>query len=145
MHELTRMNKYKSKTGIGLISFLITILAGTSIPMIYYKIWIGLTINIIVSIFIVHLFLTTYYIIKNKTLEIKSGFFKESLDIDKIKKISESRNPLSSQANSLNRLEIVYGERKSILISPKDRIGFIENLKAINPNIEIIEKQNSSR
>ena len=132
------MKVYKSKIGTGILSFIILIIGGTTIPMIYYKMWIGVIINLLVSLFIWHLFSTTYYAIKENVLIIKSGFlFSESIKIDKIRKISESRNPISSPANSLDRLEIIYEERNSILISPKEKIDFLETLKVINPKIEI--------
>ena len=110
--------------------------------MVYCKIWIGLVINVGVAFFIWHLFSTTCYIIKDNRLEVKSGFlFKKTVDIDTITKISESHNPISSPANSLDRLEIKYGKKDSILISPKEKTGFMEHLKAINPNIEIVLKK----
>lgn len=49
----------------------------------------------------------------------------------------ETKSPLSSPATSLDRLEIMYNKNESIIISPKDRTGFINELKTINPGIEV--------
>ncbi|WP_428663382.1 PH domain-containing protein [Runella sp.] len=42
-------------------------------------------------------------------IQIKSGlFFSKSLEINSIKKIVETRNPISSPALSLDRIELIY-------------------------------------
>jgi len=64
----------------------------------------------------------------------------KTVPIDLIREISETNNPLSSPANSLDRLEIKYSSNGIILISPKDKSGFINQLIKINPNIELIIK-----
>lgn len=130
------MKKYYSKIGIGILLFLIIVIGGLSLIMIYQKAWAGLAINIGVSIFIGYIFSTTYYVIKNRELKVKSGIFvNKTIEIDSIKEISESRNPISSPANSLDRLEIIYNNTNSILISPKDKTGFISHLRDLIPNI----------
>ena len=47
--------------------------------------------------------------------------------------INRKLNPISSPALSLDRLEISYGSQKKIMISPKDKTGF---LQAIGQNID---------
>lgn len=54
-----------------------------------------------------------------------------------IKNISETRNPISSPALSLDRLEIVYNRFDSVLISPADKIDFIAELLHRKPDIEV--------
>ncbi|MNG32447.1 hypothetical protein D3C84_1184630 [compost metagenome] len=76
-------------------------------------------------------------------MNIKCGFFKsQNIGIKTILKISETYNPLSSPAGSIDRLEIVYNKFDSILISPKDKKAFIEDLKIINPTIEVNFRMN---
>ena len=57
--------------------------------------------------------------------------------INTIYKISETYNPLSSPAGSIDRLEIKYNKSESVLISPKDKNAFINDLILVNPNIEV--------
>ncbi|RDW18030.1 hypothetical protein CWR45_10245 [Oceanobacillus chungangensis] len=50
----------------------------------------------------------------------------------------KTKNPLSSPALSLKRLEIVYGQYNSVLISPFDREEFIRILSKRCQHIKII-------
>jgi hypothetical protein len=59
------------------------------------------------------------------------------IEIKSIRKIYRTNNPLSSPALSLDRLAIVYNKFDEILISPKERNEFIDELLKINPSIEI--------
>ncbi|SEL03026.1 PH domain-containing protein [Maribacter orientalis] len=132
------MKKYPSKIGIGLVIFIAAVLVGSTIPMISPPIWVGLIINLLLFIFIGHLFLTTYYVIDGDSLYIKSSFLiNKKIDIKRVKKISETNTPLSAPAVSLDRLEIVYDEHGSILISPKDKLGFIAQMTRLNPEIVV--------
>jgi hypothetical protein len=59
------------------------------------------------------------------------------IDIRTIRKINKTRNPISSPALSLDRIEIIYNKFDSILISPKDKQAFVEELLKINPDIVV--------
>lgn len=59
------------------------------------------------------------------------------IEIKSIRKIYRTNNPLSSPALSLDRLAIVYNKFDEILISPRERNEFIDELLKINPSIEI--------
>lgn len=86
--------------------------------------------------FILHMFFNTNYKIQNEKLFIKCGFFKyRPINIEDIKKVSKSSNIISSPAASFDRIEIKYGKFDEIIISPKNKIKFIEDLQKINPNI----------
>ena len=69
---------------------------------------------------------TTQYVVKDEVLKIQSGPFKWTIPITSISQVVETTNPRSSPALSLRRLEITYGESKTIMVSPKDREGFLE-------------------
>lgn len=92
-----------------------------------------------VAIFVTYIFLTTYYQIDGKSVKIRCGlFFNVKVDIDTIRRISETNNPLSSPATSIDRLEIKYQKDKkidTIMISPKDKAGFIKMITELNPAI----------
>lgn len=76
------------------------------------------------------------YSIDNHILKINNGFFgSTNIDIRQIKKIEKTWNAIASPAPSLfGRVEIFYGN-KSIVISPKNREEFKQNLLSINPSI----------
>ena len=82
--------------------------------------------------------MTTEYTIDNDKLTVKCGFlYNKTIDIKSIRKITETNNPLKSPATSLDRLEINYGKFDSVLISPKQKSEFINEIKRLNPNIEV--------
>lgn len=134
------MNKvYKSKIGLELA---IPITLAFVIPIIYgltqKQTMIAIVMLIIAYTFIAHLFLTTKYTVHNHTLIVSCSFlYKKVIDINTIQKIIETNNPLSSAATSLERLEIKFNRRQSILISPKLKKEFVANMVAINPTIEV--------
>lgn len=133
------MRKYKSKIGLELAIPLLVVFGFTIFSLINEnKGWIPMIAIISIFSFIAYLFLNTYYIIDKQVLTIRSGFlYNLKIDIFDIKKIEETRNPISSPAVSLDRLEIYYGKFNSIVISPKDKHAFIEEITRINANIEV--------
>lgn len=70
----------------------------------------------------------TYYRIDSTILRIQAGPFTWAIPLDHIRSITPSRSFVSSPALSLNRLQINYGRQRSILVSPKDKTGFITAL-----------------
>ena len=135
------MKKYKSKISYGLLLFILVIMIGSTIPMISPPIWPGLILNLLVLVFIAHLFSSTYYVIDGDYLNVKSGFIiNKKIDINTVRKISETNNPISAPAASFDRLEIVYNQYDSIIISPKDKSGFIDHIARVNPQIEVRHK-----
>jgi hypothetical protein len=70
--------------------------------------------------------------------------FRKTVPIPGIRKISETHNPLSAPATSLDRLEIVFGRNDSILISPKQKLEFIKHIQSINPGVEVRMKRRNT-
>ena len=100
--------------------------------------WIGLLGLAGVVGFILVLSKTTQYIINENHLLVKSTWIvNERIDISKITKIEKSNSILSSPALSLDRLLVRYNKYDEVLISPKEKKEFIDELLKINPNIEI--------
>lgn len=83
---------------------------------------------IVVPLFFLWMMMTTYYLIEEKTLVIRFGPFKKSVPLASITSIRKTRNPMSSPALSLKRIEILYNRYDMVLISPKDRDAFIQVL-----------------
>lgn len=134
---------FKSKIGLELVIPLV-IVFGTvlAVTISQEPSWIGIVILLPVILFVIYMFMTTEYKIENDELTIKCGFlYNKIIDIKTIKKIKETNNPLSSPATSLDRLEINYGKFDSIIISPKLKSEFINDIKRVNPNVEIKYKK----
>ena len=74
----------------------------------------------------------THYTVHGNELRIVSGPFRWKVPIDQIESVTATRNPLSSPALSLDRVQIQYGSGRKIMISPRDRAGF---LKAIGQEL----------
>lgn len=138
------MEKFKSKIDLWFILFLVLLFGLILIRLVYDQSWIGFAFILFVVAFIVQMYSTTFYSIENKKLLIKCGFFYNlSIEIESIKQISESYNIISSPAFSFDRLEILYNNFDTVLISPKEKLRFIEAIKKINPQIEIKIKEKS--
>lgn len=104
--------------------------------------WPPIFVPLIGSAFFLHIFMTTYYVIKDGDLKIRSGFiYRLDVEISTIRKINESNSILSSPATSLDRLEIIFNKYDSVLISPKEKSEFIKTMLEINPTIEVNYKK----
>ena len=89
-------------------------------------------------LFIILLFGGMRYIISDNKLHVKILWCipLETVDISTIISAERSYNFLSSPAVSLKRLQINF-RKGSILISPVKEMEFIEELKAVNPDINV--------
>lgn len=130
---------YYSKIGVSIILILLVLIGGVAVLLMAQEMWMGLIPLFLVSAYIAHLFLNTYYIIDGQKLRIRCGFFvNRTIDISNIRKVIPSRLIMSAPAVSLDRLEIVYNRFDNVLVSPKDKEGFVRQLSQINPYIEVI-------
>lgn len=99
--------------------------------------WKALLVFIPLLAFIIHLMMRTDYTIDSGQLRIRCGIFRyQTIEISSITRITETSNPLSSPALSLDRLNIRYGNRGQVMISPKEKAAFIEAIREINPAVE---------
>jgi len=88
-----------------------------------------LTLCLGVPAFMLWSFYGTSYTLLADQLLIRSGPFRFRVPLSEITSVAPSRNPRSSPACSLDRLEICYrGDRSRILVSPEDKAGFLEGL-----------------
>lgn len=72
------------------------------------------------------LLFSTQYLVDTESLYVKSGPFSWTIALTDIQSVTPSKAAWSSPALSLDRLEIRYGDRKRLLVSPKDRAAFID-------------------
>lgn len=73
-----------------------------------------------------------YYEITSSELKIRCGMLiRQQIPLSAIEEVSQTRNPLSAPAWSLDRLRVNYrrdGEEGFVLISPADKTGFMREL-----------------
>ncbi len=132
------MKRYESAVSNWLVLVLLLALGLPLSAALYQKEWLVGSILLLTSAFIIHLFLNTYYLIKGNELWVKAGLlYTIKIKIQDIKRIEKSSSLLASPALSLDRMEIFYGKWDSVLISPKNRKEFIQNLLLINNALEI--------
>ena len=139
--ELEKAQKgvlYRSKVDLWLGG----ILVGTIIMMLWVSIapivkegradWFVIGTTIITLLIILPLFAIKYVMYDHHLLISMSIYGKVRVRYENIQKMSKTFNPISSAALSLKRLQIDYvenGVRQMILISPKDRDGFMAEIE----------------
>lgn len=129
---------FKSKLGPGIVTFLSLTLIGATILCAVNGDWLALLFILLIIAFVVHMMMTTDYTIDGDRLLVRSGFVvRLCIEIESINKITETRSFISSPALSLDRLEIHYNKYDSILISPRQKQTFINELLRINSNISV--------
>ena len=115
-------------------SALLILFVVTSIPAIAVgvkeKDWVVFAIMLISFAFVSYLLYDTNYTVTQGNLKVHSGFIVNiNIPIAAIKSIKKSDSILSAPASSFSdRIEVFYGESKSIIISPKEKQAFVEEL-----------------
>jgi len=125
------MKVYKSKVDSWLMAIVVGILILPIALSLFFKegFWITSLICGIALAFVVWLYLATCYKISEAGLKIHGGLFKIDIPLADIQSVKNSRNPLSSPAFSLDRLEITYGkDKRRVLISPKRKRQFLSDI-----------------
>jgi len=132
---------FRSRISVLLVGFILTVFISSTIPMIKHMIIHGLWIMGGTFVFIVFLFSGMRYLITKEKLYVKIWMFSSwSVEIKNIISVERSYNPLSSPAASLKRLRVGLNEKEKfpyVLISPTREQEFIEELKAVNPDINV--------
>ncbi len=119
---------YSCAIGIGMILMLIT----------RHSFWYVLP-YILLEIILLYFLLTFRYVTDNNTVKIQYGFLNvKSIDIQNIQKIIIQDKQKGEPKITPLRIEIQYDKTNKIVVSPKDTVGFVENIERINPGIEII-------
>jgi hypothetical protein len=89
------------------------------------------------SMYLLFGLVNTRYKIQGNTLYIGDGIYDTKVDIHSIRRIQTTNDILTSHALSTDRIELFFGESKSILISPKKKKEFIDALLTVNPTIQL--------
>jgi hypothetical protein len=133
------MRIYRSRIGLEIWLPVAVILGVELFIFVRNNIWPGvLLLLIICALITVGILRTRYTITNDQTLRIQSFFTDKSIPVSSIHLIQKTTNPISSPAASLiGRIEILYDNGKSIIISPSDKQKFISDLLAIHQGILI--------
>lgn len=119
--------------GVSLVSLIATLFAPRTDSSFG---WV-LAIWLFAALFIGWAWTTTDYTLTSGDLLVRSGPFRWRVPLAEIQEITPTRNPLSSPALSLDRLEIVYGKGRRLLISPRERNRFLRALVEQVPQLEL--------
>ena len=136
------MKVYKSKISYALLIFISLLFLSIIMVEVFNQDkqasnFIGTTILILTYIFILYIFFSTKYIIDVGFLKIRSGIlFKKDVKIQDIKSIYKTNSIMASPAASFDRLEIKFDKFDSVVISPENKVDFLNDLLEINPNIK---------
>lgn len=115
----------------------------TSIPVVVIGIrekdWVVFAIMLGTFSLIMYLLYDTNYTITKGNLKVHSGFLvNKNIPISQIKSIIKTDSILSAPAASItDRIEIFYNNSNSIVISPKDKQGFVDELLKQNAEIRV--------
>lgn len=80
----------------------------------------------------------THYELADGQLRVRCGPFRTRIALDQIRSVKPSRSLASSPALSLDRLAIAHGRFGTVLISPKDKAGFIAALQQQAPGVQVL-------
>ena len=90
--------------------------------------YIGLGSAVFYGALLFGLVVPMQYEITDDTLVVRHGLVRYTIRIEDIRGVTPSRNPLSSPALSLDRLNIDRGKQLPLLISPEDKASFLKDL-----------------
>ena len=96
-------------------------------------------VTVLIAVIIVWTVLSTYYEIDDGLLMAHSGPFRWRIPLKDITRVRESRSTRSGPALSMDRLEITWSEGKVLLISPRDKAGFLAVLHRRAPQLAALE------
>lgn len=132
---------FRSRISVLLILFILAIFIPVSLPIFQNKAYEGMYVLGGSFFLLIFLFTGMRYIISGSKLSFKIWFIPSwSVDIADIRSVKRSYNLLSSPAASLKRLHISLNRKTKypdILISPVKEQKFIDELKNINPDIDV--------
>ena len=140
---------YKSKVdwwlGILLILFLLSGIGSIGVSIWGFStkgdpMWWFLLPGLSIVLFMTCVVWPLQYVLSEDALIVRLGLFRTRYMYSTITGIKPSRNPLSSPAFSLDRLEIKYkGKIGFFMVSPEDKEGFMMELANRTSHLEFVD------
>ncbi len=131
---------YRSKVNLWIVVFIVLAVVCSVAPFFQEgQPLMGIGIGTLATLALVWMLHSTRYIVRDDVLVIKSCFLSYGTwRIADIESIRPTHNPLSAPAASLDRLEIRFSGRRSVLVSPRRKQEFIDYILELNPNIKLL-------
>jgi uncharacterized membrane protein YdbT with pleckstrin-like domain len=140
--------RYRSKIDGWLLAVLVAAFALTLLPLIVVVIllvhlpsaWLIVVLPLLIWAGVLSLLFPLYYEITRETLVVRSGWLHYRIPLASIHRIFPTHNPLSAPALSLDRLQVEYLQAnvvRSILISPAEKTGFLQDLAQVAPDLQV--------
>lgn len=134
----THKKVFRSRISVLLFGLILVIFIPISLPMLQQNSIADICVIGGLLLFILFIFTGIRYIISGNKIVFKMWFIPMgSINILEISSLKRSYNPLSSPACSLKRLAAYRYGNLYALLSPVREQAFLEELKTINPRIQI--------
>jgi Bacterial PH domain len=101
---------------------------------------VSIVVVVAVWAFVASLIWPLYYEITPTELVVRGGLLHWEIPLSSIQQVRPTHNMLASPALSLDRLRIEYSQNdktRFMLVSPKDKSGFLRNLAQNAENLEL--------
>ena len=80
--------------------------------------------------------LSTSYVVTSEALAVRCLLLRKTIPLGSVRTLRASRDMRSSPALSLDRIEVL-ADSDSVLVSPKDQVGFIRAIRIAQPSVAI--------
>ena len=139
------MNEYFPSARSEILGFIIWVMVLVPFGLALYEVFQGtitrelfirmLILTSLIIFFGIIWFGTGYYITDRELIVSIGPIVHSSIDLSKISEISAANSWIAAPANSFKRLAIRSDKVVLVMVSPKDRKGFIECMKKVKPDI----------
>lgn len=100
--------------------------------------WLALVLDVVIVGIVGMVGVNTKYTLYNDgRLDVVCGFLPSRFDVKNAVSVRPTRSILSAPATSLDRLEVKFKKGQPLVVSPRDKQGFVAALKAVNPGIKV--------
>jgi hypothetical protein len=92
---------------------------------------------VVTALLVGWMLLSTWYAFAATSLIVRCGPFSWRIPLEQIFAVHETDSLRSGPALSMDRLEISFGDNRRILISPRDKSGFLQELQRQVPRMRL--------
>lgn len=137
------MKVYPSRVSVFMTCFIMLMMGYTGYVVYKSGDIVPVIVLALAFLFVLSIMLTIRYYVdpETKTLKIKvCGLPSGTVDLTQVKRIYKSNSILSAPAASLSRICLDIKSGPDVLVSPRYQQDFLEEIKKINPEINIDEQ-----